>query len=221
MLNDDIEEKLLHIYHLLLDRFGHRMKWFGESPIEIITGAILVQNTSWTNVEKALSNLKDADVLDIQSLLSISPDNLARLIYPSGFYNQKAARLKRFAHWWWDRCNDKPELLSDIPTETLRSELLGINGIGPETADCILLYVLQRGKFVVDNYTRRVMSRIGFVNMDVNYNDLQSLFEENITVDSDMYRDFHAQIIALAKSYCKVNPLCESCPITNHCRKLI
>lgn len=209
---------MVRIYHTLRDRFGHRRKWFGDSPIEIITGAILVQNTSWTNVEKAISNLKRADALNAQSLLTIPTDQLAQLVYPSGFYNQKAKRLKRFVLWWWDRCQDQPERLDEVPTDTLRRELLELNGIGPETADCILLYVLNRDKFVVDNYTRRIMSRIGLVSSDVTYADLQSLFETNVPFEPDLYRDFHAQLIALAINHCKVKPLCETCPVSSLCR---
>ncbi len=213
----DSEIDLLELYCLLRERFGHRKKWFGESPYEVIVGAVLVQNTAWTNVEKAIANLKQAELLDAKAILTISDGELKKWIRPSGCYNQKADRLKLITHWWWERCQDHVERLDGVSTPELREELLDLNGIGPETADSVLLYAIGRAIFVVDNYTRRIMSRLGVVGDKISYVNLQALFEDNLPLDVMLFNDFHAQFIALAKAHCRVRSICLSCPLVKVC----
>lgn len=175
-------------------------------------------------MEKAISNLKKAGKLTPQGILSLSEkvdapdsDSLPELIRPSGYYNQKAKKLRIMVKWVMDRCGGDLNKLESESTTNLRTELLGINGIGPETADSILLYALNRPVFVVDTYTRRSMHRIGICEADINYRDLQNLFISNLPEDVDLYNDFHAQIIMLGKYHCKPKPICENCHLAEIC----
>ncbi|MCF7809531.1 endonuclease III domain-containing protein [bacterium] len=216
-MTNGLSEKLLEIYRLLYDHFGHRNWWPGETPFEVIIGAILTQNTAWTNVEKAINNLKAADALTIERILSLPADELALLIRPSGYYNQKALRLKAvcqyFSGWTWRQSRPRKEL----PTSTLRAELLAINGIGPETADSILLYALDRTVFVVDTYTKRALNRLEIIDNRAKYDDIQQLFVNNLEPDRELFNDYHAQFVALGKYYCRTKPLCNECPLKGIC----
>ncbi len=216
MANNTLEA-LLDIYHRLNSHFGHLNWWPGDTPFEVIIGAILTQNTNWNNVESAIYNLKTDDLLTAERILSISTERLAELIRPSGYYNQKAARLKAVCRYLIDRCGADLDKLNRIPTAVLREELLSINGIGPETADSILLYALNRTVFVVDAYTKRVFNRIGLIGEKAEYHDIQRFFMENLEHDRELFNDFHAQLVALGKNYCKTKPACDKCPLTEIC----
>lgn len=223
--NDSLKTLLPQIYQLLRDRFGYLDWWPGETPFEVIVGAILTQNTSWTNVEKAIFNLKSAGALSPDGILALSIDDsgpgvhsLPNLIKPSGYFNQKTKRLQTIAKWVMIRCQGDLRKLESVSTFDLRNELLGIIGIGQETADSILLYAFGRLVFVVDTYTKRSMNRVGICDEDISYEDLQDLFVRNIDRDIDLYNDFHAQIVALGKYHCKTRPLCENCPLSGICK---
>lgn len=195
----------------------------GKEKFEIMAGAILTQNTAWNNVEIALSNLRKANLIDIEKISKINLKILQKYIKPSGFYKQKARRLKNFASFLYFRTNvrkcSKPNKCSvSVRFDKItREELLSLNGIGPETADSILLYALEKPYFVVDTYTKRLINRLGIFNSE-NYEDIQRFFEENIPRDVDIYKEYHALIVTLAKKICKKKPECGRCPIMKDCR---
>ena len=201
------------IYDVLFNTFGPQYWWPGDTPLEIAIGAILTQNTAWANVEKAINNLKKEGLLSIDKLLAVDNETLKKLIRPAGFYNQKSERLKEFLIW----LKEKGGCLTHIneSTEDLRKELLSIKGIGPETADSILLYAIERPVFVVDAYTKRVLSRHNIIDRKADYHEVQNLFVNNLPRDLNLYKEYHALLVKLGKTYCKKNqPLCESCPLT-------
>ena len=206
-------ELLLEIYHLLLDFFGPQHWWPGETPFEVAVGAILTQNTSWTNVAKAIANLKAANCLDPFKLHEMDLEQLELLIRPAGYFRVKAKRLKNFIDWLCDRYGGDLKNLESINTTRLRQELLSISGIGPETADSILLYALNRPIFVVDTYTARVMVRHGLIGPDLDYQQLQDLFMSNLEPDAALFNEFHALLVMTGKDYCKPHPKCQPCPL--------
>ena len=207
--------QLKEIYNLLLERFGPQHWWPGDTPFEIIIGAILTQNTNWTNVEKAIANLKKAKLLTPDKLHAIDTVKLAELIRPAGYYNIKAARLKNFLDWFFENHQGKLANLDKIPTDQLRRELLSIKGVGPETADSILLYALTRPIFVVDAYTARIAGRHHLINDSAGYDEIQDLFESRLSADVAMFNEYHALLVRLGKEYCRLRPKCDSCPL-NH-----
>jgi endonuclease-3 related protein len=209
-------EKLLEIDRLLFDFFGPQHWWPGETPFEIAVGAILTQNTSWSNVEKAIANIKAADCLDACSLHSIDMERLEPLIRPAGYFRVKAKRLRNFTTWLFDRYGGDMHALQDVATNRLREELLAISGIGPETADSILLYALNRPVFVVDTYTARVMVRHGLIPAEgLDYTQLQDLFMSNLEPDAARFNEFHALLVMTGKDHCKPRPKCEGCPLNS------
>jgi len=171
-----IGEQLTEIYQLLYERFGPQRWWPGETQFEIIVGAILTQNTSWANVEKAIANLKSADRLTPEALHALDHTQLGELIRPAGYFNIKAKRLMSFLKWFFEDYNGRLEDLEGVNTYQLRAELLSVKGIGPETADSILLYAFDRSVFVVDAYTARVATRHHLIEPDAAYEQLQDLF---------------------------------------------
>ena len=173
-----------------------------------MVGAILTQNTAWDNVEKALSNLRKANCLTVEKISKISLRKLQTLIKPSGFYKQKALRLKNFVHSIW--------MVTRFECFT-REYLLSLNGIGPETADSILLYAIGKPYFVVDAYTKRIINHLGIFNSE-NYNEIQKFFEKNIPKDVEIYKEYHALIVALAKNFCRKKIECKGCPIRSYCK---
>ncbi|RPJ36391.1 MAG: endonuclease III domain-containing protein, partial [Planctomycetaceae bacterium] len=186
-------EQLLEIYRTLLDFFGPQHWWPGETPFEVAVGAILTQNTSWANVEKAIANLKAAGCLDAARLHEIDTAELERLIRPAGYFRVKAKRLKNFINWLCDGYDGDLRNLEPISTLRLRDELLSISGIGPETADSILLYAFHRPVFVVDTYTARVMVRHGLISPEgLDYAQLQDLFMSNLEPNVALFNEFHA-----------------------------
>jgi len=206
---------LTRIYHLLYQRFGPQYWWPGDTPFEVVIGAILTQNTSWTNVARAIQNLKDAGCLDPQSLHSLGALELAHLIRPSGYYQIKAQRLKAFIDHLFLHHHGKLEKMFDQDLNTLREELLGIKGIGPETADSIILYAANQPVFVIDAYTKRIFSRHGFFPETWPYEDIQSFFMKHLTPDVRLYNEYHALIVRLAKIHCKKRPICHQCPLND------
>jgi len=207
-------EQLLDIYRTLLDFFGPQHWWPGETPFEVAVGAILTQNTSWSNVERAIASLKAAGCLDTARLHEIDTAELEKLIRPTGYFRVKAKRLKNFIHWLCDEYGGDLRNLEAISTTRLRAELLSISGIGPETADSILLYALNRPIFVVDTYTARVMVRHGLIDPEgLDYHQLHDLFMSNLEPDAALFNEFHALLVMTGKDYCKPNPRCAPCPL--------
>jgi endonuclease-3 related protein len=210
---DRIRNELLHIYGLLYDHFGPLNWWPAETPFEVMAGAILTQNTAWTNVEKAIANLKQNQKLDPQKLKRARKETIARLVRPSGYFNQKSERLKDYAAYFADNYNSDWQTMAERDTHELREELLSLRGIGPETADSILLYALGKTVFVVDAYTRRAFARLGYLPEDAGYDFTKDFFTRHLPGDRELYNEFHAQIVYLGKDYCRSKPRCESCPL--------
>ena len=206
-------EKLTEIYQLLLDRFGPQRWWPGETEFEIITGAILTQNTNWTNVEKAIANLKAANLLTPEKLHRLDISKLAELIRPAGYYNIKAKRLKSFLTWLFENYDGQLTNLEGLETNILRAELLAIKGIGGETADSILLYAFNRPIFVVDAYTARVAVRHGLIEPDADYEQLRELFQSNLPQDTLLFNEYHALLVRAGKEFCRAKARCHLCPL--------
>lgn len=194
-------------------RFGW---WPARSAFEIMVGAVLMQNTAWVNVEKSIARLREAGRLDVDAILALSPAQLADLIRPSGYYNVKQKRLRALCEWYRER--GPLRRLKRRDTEDLREELLAVHGVGPETADDILLYALGRPVFVVDAYTRRVFSRLGWVSSRVGYEELRQLFERELPRDAALYNEFHARIVLHGKRVCRArHPHCAECRLRSRC----
>jgi endonuclease III related protein len=208
-----MRSRLLNIFDLLLHAFGSRHWWPGDSPLEIAVGAILTQNTAWKNVEKAITNMKDTGMLDVRKLRASDPVRLAEIIRPAGFYRVKTTRLKAFVDFLGREYEGFVENMKDTPTADLRGQLLGINGIGPETADSILLYALGRPVFVVDAYTVRFLRNHGIYKGTATYDDAQSLFMRYLPPDTYLFNEFHALIVYLCQNFCKKRPVCAPCPL--------
>jgi endonuclease-3 related protein len=200
-------------YHMMAPR--HESDFF-----EIAVGAILTQNIAWKNVDTALTSLKSRDILDPVSLRNISTAQLAGIIRPTGYYNQKAKKIKNFIAWYGRYNNNYRNLCRREPGE-LREDLLAINGIGPETADSILLYALNVKIFVVDAYTKRVFTRLGFLNGNLKYQEIQELFHTHFKGSAPENNEYHALIVAHGKNFCKKKPLCDTCCLHNLCGKYI
>lgn len=205
-------EALHDIYQRLLAHFGPQCWWPGDSPFEIMVGAVLTQNTSWSNVEKSIANLKAAGLLAPAALAALSTEELAELIRPAGYHNLKAARLKNLLALIAEQGG--VEALLAQPTDTLRQLLLGVKGIGPETADSIVLYAAGQPIFVVDTYTHRILFRHGLISEDCDYFQMQDVFMTHLEEDVALFNEYHALIVRLGKEFCKkFQPRCEGCPL--------
>jgi len=206
--------KLQLIFKRLYTAFGPQHWWPGESAFEVMVGAILTQSTSWSNVEKAISNLKKKKLLDAAKLYSLPTGKLAGLIKSAGYYNIKAARLKSFLKFFVGRYGADIRRMRQEPAGILRQQLLAVKGIGPETADSILLYALQKPVFVVDAYTKRIFSRHNLARPDAPYSQVQEFFMQHLKKDPELFNEYHALLVRLGKDYCrKQNPKCEICPL--------
>jgi endonuclease-3 related protein len=208
-----ISEQLTEIYELLFNHFGPQYWWPGDTPFEIITSAILTQNTSWANVEKAIDNLKSAHLLTPEALRHLDTPQVAELIRSAGYFNVKAKRLKSFVDWLFEKYDGRLANLEIIDTEQLRTELLAVKGIGCETADSILLYAFGRPIFVVDAYTARIAIRHELIDPDADYEQLRGLFQSNLPDDVQLFNEFHALLVRLGKEFCRPNPKCRGCPL--------
>lgn len=204
---------LIAAYQALNDHFGNLHWWPGDSPLEVIVGAILTQNTAWQNVEKAIANLKAAHLLSTDALLAMPESDLAALIRPSGYYNIKARRLKSFFAFLQDCFHGNLDVMLGEETRTLREKLLQVKGIGEETADSMLLYAGGKPVFVVDAYTRRVLMRHGVIRERLAYGEIQRLFMEHLPHDAPLYNQYHALLVNTGKNYCKKKPRCQACPL--------
>lgn len=202
-------------YELLLKHYGRQEWWPADDNFEVMVGAILTQNTAWSNVEKAILNLKQYKMCNSDGLSKIDQKYLAQLIRPSGYFNQKAERLKLFARWYQQQGGYDP--LNKLSLPQLRSLLLGLKGIGEETADDMVLYAFNRPSFVIDSYTRRIFSRLGLCTGTETYHQLQQQFHQQLSHDVEKYKQYHALIVSHAKRHCLKKPCCEACPLALHC----
>jgi endonuclease-3 related protein len=203
------------VYHLLYDTHGPQHWWPGETPFEVMVGAILTQNTAWTNVEKAIANLLAHDRLDAGKIVAARKDHLAGWLRPSGYFNVKAERLKNFCRWYLEQGGFRA--LSRMGTTQLRSALLSVNGVGPETADDMLLYAFERPVFVIDAYTRRLFTRLGLFNGKESYDTMRAAIESALGPETALFNEYHALIVRHAKEICRVRPRCADCVLFDRC----
>ncbi len=210
----NLAARLRRIYEKLYGSFGPQSWWPADSPFEVMVGAILTQNTNWFNVEKAIRNLKEKKLLDPFKLYRLPRAELAGLIRPAGYYNIKAKRLKAFLKFFCGTCRADLKGLKQQDTAALRGKLLAVNGVGPETADSILLYALGKPIFVVDAYTMRIFFRHGLIKEGDQYHQVQNLFMQNLKNEVKLFNEYHALLVKLGKDYCLKNkPRCEKCPL--------
>ena len=214
-----MNRRLPDIYDTLHQRFGPQNWWPAETPFEVVVGAILTQNTNWKNVEKAIANLRDAGALELATINLMPRERLEELIRPSGFFRQKAARLQDFTLFLANEFDGSLDRLFCLDPDLLRQCLLDRPGIGPETADSIILYAAGQPSFVVDAYTHRIFERVGLLGEMPDYDLTRSIFMENLPQDANLFNEFHALIVRLAKEFCrKKEPLCRQCPILSDCQ---
>ena len=206
---------LIEIHDRLLAAYGPQGWWPADGHFEMMVGAVLTQNTAWTNVERAILRLEEQGLLDPRSLLDAPTDQLAEAIRPAGYFNVKARRLQAFTRWYLDQGGFEPLARKD--TRTLRDQLLAVHGIGPETADDILLYAFGRPVFVIDAYTRRIVSRVGHDVEGLSYEALRARFEDELPADVGLFNEYHALIVRHAKEHCRKKPLCSGCPLEGIC----
>lgn len=193
--------------------YGPTHWWPGDTPFEIAVGAILTQNTAWTNVEKAITNLKRGRLLTPRAMLECPTEQLEAALRPSGYFRIKTKRVRSFCAYLVERYGGSVARMARQPLDTLRRELLGVDGIGPETADDILLYACEKPVFVVDAYTRRILSRHGLVEPAIGYEPLREVFEKNVAPDVATYKEYHGLIVWTGKDFCRKSPKCEGCPL--------
>ena len=203
------------VYQRLHAAYGPQHWWPGESPFEVMVGAVLVQNTAWKNVERAIENLRDACLLSPQALYEVSIDELQELIRPAGYFRMKARRLRNLLDYLFDQHDGSLQAMFDNDAQSLRQGLLQINGIGPETADSILLYAADKPVFVVDAYTNRVLKRHGWIDYDADYHEIQEHFQANLETDIALYNEFHALLVRVGHLHCRKTPKCDECPLVD------
>lgn len=209
-----MKRKLSRIFKRLHTAFGAQHWWPADSAFEVIIGAILTQNTSWGNVQKAIIALKEKKLLTPQKLYRLKPKKLAALIRSSGYHNLKASRIKNFLKFFFAVYAAEIKGMVKADPEALRAQLLEVNGIGQETADSILLYALNRPVFVVDSYARRILLRHALIEEEASYSQVQDIFMRNLKQDAQLFNEYHALLVKLAKDYChKKDPKCGICPL--------
>ena len=216
MTRKNSQSKLTNIYTRLLSHYGPQQWWPADTPFEVIVGAILTQSTSWKNVEKSIVNLKKKKLLEPKKMARLKTPVLAELVRSSGYFNQKAKKLKCFLNYFLTNYDGRIAKMKKKTLRELREELLTVHGIGPETADSILLYALDKPIFVVDAYTKRIFFRLGFLEGDENYEDIQKLFIQ--FTKKDTYGEYHALIVKHGKDFCKKSkPRCDQCVVKKLC----
>lgn len=211
---------LPELYDRLFAAYGEQHWWPGETPFEVMVGAILTQNTAWTNVEKAITALREADALNPDALRTRPIDELAALIRPSGYFNAKARKLRALGEYLAAYDDDIGELFDSKPLDELREELLGLHGVGPETADSMLLYAGNLPSFVIDAYTMRVLGRLGIIDAESkpSYGVARALFHEALPTDAQLFNEYHALFVAHGKDVCTSRkPLCSDCVLVEKC----
>ncbi|MFC1916760.1 endonuclease III domain-containing protein [Chloroflexota bacterium] len=221
MDNQSIGQALQNIYRQLMDCYGPQHWWPAQEPFEVMVGAILTQSAAWLNVEKAIANLKAAKALSPEALRRFSLPEIASLIHPCGYYNAKAVKLKSLAHWLRECCNDNLNKLFINNIGHLRQQFLSIHGIGQETADSIILYAANKPIFVIDTYTRRIINRVGLAPETDSYTAYQALFMDNLPPGAELFNEYHALLVRLAKDVCRSRPLCQQCCLNDICHRLL
>ena len=215
LLEKNLKSELLDLYDRLIEQHGSLKWWPADTPFEVALGAILTQATAWRNVVKAIENLKAANVFTPDSINSISQERLELLLTPSGYFRMKAKKVRAFV----EHITQRPmhEMFKqDVPE--LRKELLSIYGVGPETADSIILYAAEKPSFVVDNYTYRLLSRLGLIEGNYHYENLRSLFMDNLPADVELFNEYHALIVRHGARVCQKTPECDKCNLQSNCR---
>jgi len=206
-------ETIQRMYELLEEAFGPQHWWPGETPFEVMVGAVLTQNTNWQNVEKAIANLKSHGLLSPEKLHALEAAELAELIRPAGYYNVKAKRLKNLIDWLFDAAEGDVARALAPGVHDLRERLLGVSGVGRETCDSIILYGAEKPTFVVDAYTHRVLLRHDLIDPSADYDEIKELFESNLPHDVQLFNEFHALFVRVGRLYCKKRPRCSQCPL--------
>lgn len=218
MKSEEGTEKLLLVFKRLLEHFGPRYWWPAETPFEVVLGAILTQSVAWRNVEMAIENLKRLDLMAPERILSCPREVLEEAIRPTRYYRQKAERLRDFCRVLCQEFGEDLSAMFELEEEALRQKLLAVKGIGPETADSIILYAANKPVFVVDAYTKRVFSRLGFLAESLTYREVQEFFTANLPLDLYLFNEYHALIDALGQNIClATNPKCGDCPLKDMC----
>jgi len=214
-----MRKRLLEIYQRLLDTYGAQSWWPGESPFEVIVGAILTQSVAWSNVEKAIAALQQSDLLTPGKLAQAPIEEIAVLIRPCLYYNEKAKKLKAFSSFLEDRYSNNLSSLLSLDISCLRQELLSVWGIGEETADAIILYAAKKPSFVVDTYTRRILQRLGIIEEKSAYAGIRNLVMESLPADVPLYNEYHALLVRHGKERCRSRrPVCKGCPLSTLCK---
>lgn len=211
-----MRRKLYRLYETLYKYYGPQKWWPARTKFEIIVGAILTQNTSWANVEKAIKNLAAAKLLNPGSMKNASKKRISSLIKPAGYYNVKTRRLKNFMNFLFTKYDGSLQKMFSQDTKALRAELLSVNGLGPETADSILLYAGGKPVFVVDAYTKRILLRHKIISDTDRYEKVQHIFMKNMRPDAQIFNEYHALLVRLAKETCRTNPKCSKCPVKDN-----
>lgn len=201
------------VYRRLISTLGPQSWWPGESPFEVMIGAILVQNTAWKNVERAIANLRDADLIDPRRLASMAQPELEELIRPAGYFRVKSKRLRNLLDFIIHSYEGSIDAMRAEDPHRMRQELLGVHGVGPETADSILLYALDMPVMVVDAYTKRIWVRHGWVEPEADYHQLQAQIAAELPVEAPLLNELHALLVNVGHLWCKPTPSCESCPL--------
>ncbi len=216
-MSDGLRESLMAVYERMLSRYGPQGWWPGEPGFEMMVGAVLTQAASWANVESAIANLRSAGALTPRAIRAMRQDELARLVYPSGYYNAKARKLKALAEYIGERFADDLDAMAREETGTLRNDLLRVYGIGEETADDILLYAVGKPSFVVDAYTRRLFWRLGLAPAMGSYAVYRAPFMQHLPKDPRLFGEYHALVVRHGKEVCKKEPICEGCCLLEMC----
>jgi endonuclease-3 related protein len=210
-----MDASLKDVFDRLLAAYGPRQWWPADSPFEVLVGAMLVQNTSWQNVRKAIDNLRSNDLLEPHALDAVPLEELEELIRPAGYYRVKARRLRNLLDFLVERYDGSLEAMFQSSLPELREELLQVSGVGPETADSILLYAGGLPTFVVDAYTYRVMTRHGWIGFDAGYYEIQDHFHSGLPEDAALFNEYHALLVELGKRHCRKRPVCTGCPLAD------
>jgi len=211
----DVVIQLQALFQQLFTAYGPRHWWPADTPFEMMVGAILTQNTAWTNVERAISALKVEGWLTAATLRDAPLNRLEQAVRPAGYFRQKSIRLQGFARFYLEQ--GEANAMRQVPLPEMRERLLAVNGVGPETADSMLLYALNQPIFVIDAYTKRLLSRLGKVEGNIGYHALQAYCQQHLPKQTTLFQEFHALIVEHAKQHCRAKPICSSCPLANQC----